>query len=181
MVSPSPGAIRVGVSACLLGELVRWDGGHKRNSCVAETLSRFFTLVPVCPEVEMGLGVPREPLRLVREGGVLHMRAPASGADHTGRMNRWAARRLQELRRMDLSGYVLKKNSPSCGLERIRTYDPAGVRTADDRGLFASRLLRAFPDLPVIEELHLEDPAEREDFIARVLAWRRAPRTRRRQ
>ena len=165
--------IRIGVSSCLLGEEVRWDGGHKRDTFVSDLLSKFFTFVPVCPELEMGLGVPRETLRLVRSDGLLRLVAPKSGTDHTERMERWTARRLRELGALDLSGYILKKNSPSCGLERVRTYDPGGTRMPNDRGLYAARLMEAFPLLPVEEEGRLNDPALRENFIERVFAGRR--------
>ena len=109
--------IRIGISACLLGEKVRYDGGHKRDNYLVETFGRYVEWVRVCPEVEMGLGTPRDTLRLVRIGNDVHMIMPKTGADHTEGMCAYAARRVRVLAREDLRGYILKKDSPSCGLE----------------------------------------------------------------
>ena len=107
--------IRLGISACLLGERVRFDGGHKRDAFLVETLGRFVEWVPVCPEVESGMGAPREPMRLVRPAGrELHLRVTRTGEDLTGMMGRFTRRRLEELAEDDLCGFVLKKNSPTC-------------------------------------------------------------------
>jgi uncharacterized protein YbgA (DUF1722 family)/uncharacterized protein YbbK (DUF523 family) len=170
---PGP-PIRIGVSACLLGERVRYDGGHKRDAFLVETFGRFVEWVPVCPEVEMGLPVPRETLRLVRHtGGDLHLVMPKTGADYMARMRTYAARRLAALRRDDLCGYVLKKSSPSCGLERVKVYTERGLPSAPGRGVFADALLGAFPHLPIEEEGRLSDPRLRENFVERVFAYRR--------
>jgi len=170
----STAPIRIGVSTCLLGERVRFDGGHKRDAFLVETFGRFVEWVPVCPEVEMGLPVPRDTLRLVRdEDGGLRLVMPKTGADYTIRMRRYAAVRCAALRREDLCGYVLKKNSPSCGLERVKVYTEKGTPSAAGRGLFAETLLRAFPHLPIEEEGRLSDPRLRENFIERVFAYRR--------
>ena len=118
----NPAPIRIGVSSCLLGEQVRFDGGHKRSEFLVETLGRFVEFVPVCPEMQIGLGVPRETLRLVRDGDEVRLVAAKSGLDHTDKMNTFAQRRTIALGREDLSGYVVKKNSPSCGMERVRVY-----------------------------------------------------------
>ncbi len=176
-VARSPSPIRIGVSACLLGARVRFDGGHKRDAFLVDTFGRFVEWVPVCPEVEMGLPVPRDTLRLVRDqdGGV-RLVAPKTGADHTARMRKFAAARCAALRREDLCGYVLKKNSPSCGLERVKVYSEhttGGVPSAAGRGVFAAALLRAFPHLPIEEEGRLSDPRLRENFVERVFAYRR--------
>ena len=165
--------IKVGVSACLLGEQVRYDGGHKRDRYVSEVLGEFFSFVPVCPEVELGLGVPRETLRLVRGKRGIELVAPASSSDHTDRMQRFARRRVAELRRLGLCGYILKEGSPSCGMERVRTYTPAGTPAPSSRGRFAEALLSALPLLPVEEEGRLCDPALRESFVERVFAYHR--------
>ena len=162
-VGPRPEPIRIGISSCLLGQEVRFDGGHKRDQFLVDTLGRQVEWVPVCPEVEMGLGTPRETLRLVRAQGrhdSFRMVTTRTGIDHTDGMNRWAARRLDELARdePDLCGYVLKKDSPSCGMERVKTYGEAGMPERNGRGLFASALLRRFPTLPVEEEGRLNDP-----------------------
>jgi len=170
--------IRIGISACLIGHEVRFDGGHKRDPFLADMLGAQVEFVPVCPEVEMGLGTPRETLRLVRvdAGSALRMVTTRTGVDHTEGMKRWAARRLDELTRdePDLCGYVLKKNSPSCGMERVKTFRrDGGAPEANGRGLFAAALLQRFPTLPVEEEGRLNDPRLRENFIERVFAYRR--------
>ena len=166
--------IRIGVSSCLLGKKVRFDGGHKRDAFLVETFGRFVEWVPVCPELEVGLGVPRETLRLVHDQGGNRLIMPKSGADHTERMSRFAARRVAALEKEDLCGYVLKKDSPSCGMERVRVYSPrGGAPSKTGRGLFAEALLTAFPQLPVEEEGRLCDPRLRENFVERVFAYRR--------
>jgi uncharacterized protein YbgA (DUF1722 family)/uncharacterized protein YbbK (DUF523 family) len=165
--------IRIGISACLLGEEVRFDGGHKRDQFLTTILAPHVEFVPVCPEVEMGLGTPRETLRLVRQGGGLRMVTTRTAIDHTEGMNRWSAKRLSELEREDLSGYVLKKDSPSCGMERVKTYGDDGPPTRNGRGLFAAALLASMPLLPVEEEGRLSDATLRENFIERVFAYRR--------
>src|SRR5579859_637060 len=110
----------VGISACLIGQEVRFDGGHKRSDFLVDVFGPFVEFVPVCPEVEIGLGVPRETLRLVRDGGAIKLLGNKSGADQTEVMSRYAERRTAALVEDDLSGYVLKKDSPSCGMERVR-------------------------------------------------------------
>jgi uncharacterized protein YbgA (DUF1722 family)/uncharacterized protein YbbK (DUF523 family) len=172
----SEGPIRIGVSSCLLGEQVRFDGGHKRSDFLTDTLGRFVEFVPVCPEMEIGLGVPRESIRLVRDGNKaspIRLVGNKTGLDHTGKMNAYAERRTTALGREDLSGYVLKKDSPSCGMERVRVYGASGMATRDGAGLFASALMQRYPSLPVEEEGRLNDPHLRENFVERVLAYRR--------
>lgn len=166
--------IRIGVSACLLGEEVRYDGGHQKDAYLTTVLARHVTWVPVCPEIEVGLGVPREPIRLVGDPAAPRLRGLTSGADHTDRMNELARRRAQELARRGLSGYVLKRGSPSCGMERVKLY--RDERAAPERsgvGLFARALMESQPLLPVEEEGRLGDPRRRESFITRVFAHRR--------
>ena len=170
-VSSSP--IRIGISACLLGEKVRYDGGHKRDPYIVETLGRYVEWVPVCPEIEMGLGTPRETLRLVRIGEDVRLVMPKTGEDHTERMHAYANRRVAALTKEVLHGYILKKDSPSCGMERVRVFDAKGVPTKTGRGLFAETLLGHFPNLPVEEEGRLSDPRLRENFIERVFAYHR--------
>src|SRR5690242_12957772 len=165
--------VRVGVSSCLLGEKVRFDGGHKRDRFLTEGLGPFVEWVPVCPEVELGLGTPRPSRRLSGEGGEVRLVCPKTGDDHTAAMTALARSRVAELATADLSGYVLKRGSPSCGMERVRVYGRAGQPTGPGRGLFAAELLRALPDLPVEEEGRLGDPGLRENFVERVFAYRR--------
>jgi len=171
----SDGPIRIGVSSCLLGAEVRFDGGHRRSDFIVDTLGRFVEFVPVCPEVEIGLGVPRETLRLVRASVAHPIRIVAnqSGVDHTQAMNSYARRRVAALAAEELSGYILKKDSPSCGMERVRVYGPSGMPARDGAGLFAAALMKRYPSLPVEEEGRLCDPHLRENFIERVFAYRR--------
>jgi uncharacterized protein YbgA (DUF1722 family)/uncharacterized protein YbbK (DUF523 family) len=170
-VSDAP--IRIGVSACLLGQEVRYDGGHKRDPFLVKTFGRYVEWVHVCPEVEIGLGTPRDPIRLERDGKDVRLVNPKTGTDLTRKMRTYAARRLAALEDQDLCGYILKKDSPSCGLERVRVYDGRGVPSKSGRGLFAEALLRRYPNLPVEEEGRLNDPRIRENFVERVFAYRR--------
>ena len=168
--------IRIGISACLLGERVRFDGGHKRDAFLAERFGRFVEWVPVCPEVECGLGTPRESMRLVRIDAEVRLLTVRTGTDLTDRMARVAQSRAEALGAEDLSGFVLKKDSPSCGLERVKVYDRHGSPARVGRGLFASALLEMYPSLPVEEEGRLTDPRLREHFIERVFAYSRVRR-----
>jgi uncharacterized protein YbgA (DUF1722 family)/uncharacterized protein YbbK (DUF523 family) len=152
---------------------VRWDGGHKRDPFLVDTLDRFVEWVPVCPEVELGLPVPRDTLRLERRGADVRMIMTATGEDHTDAMRVWAERRLRAIEKADLSGYVLKRGSPSCGMERVRVYGERGMPSKTGRGLFAEALLARLPLLPVEEEGRLSDARLREGFIERVFAYRR--------
>lgn len=165
--------LRIGISSCLLGEKVRFDGGHKHDTLLTESLGRFFEWVPVCPEVEIGLGTPRESLRLVNLRDSLRLVAPRSGADHTEAMHRYASRRAGELAALGLHGYILKKDSPSCGMERVRVYNQEGMPCRNGRGLFAAALMTCQPQLPVEEEGRLHDPVLRENFVERVFARHR--------
>ena len=165
--------VRVGISSCLLGETVRFDGGHKRDAFLTGTFGRFVEWVPVCPEVECGMGTPRESMRLVRIGNDVRLRTVKTGVDLTDQLSGYAERRVAELASEQLCGYVLKKDSPSCGRERVKVYDGRDVPTRSGRGLFASKLMERFPDLPVEEEGRLSDPRLRENFVERVFAYAR--------
>jgi uncharacterized protein YbgA (DUF1722 family)/uncharacterized protein YbbK (DUF523 family) len=167
------GVIRVGISSCLLGQEVRFDGGHKRDRFLAEVLAPYFEWIPVCPEVELGMGTPRESVQLVRAQGGLRMLGTRSRRDWTEAMESFAARRVRALEPLELCGYVLKKDSPSCGMERVKVRDAKGLAKHDGRGLFAAALLRESPALPVEEEGRLDDPVLRENWIERVFAYRR--------
>ncbi len=165
--------IRIGVSSCLLGENVRFDGGHKRDPFLVGSFGRFVTWVPVCPEVEIGLGTPRESIRLERREGEIRLVGPKSGRDLTQVMRAYAERRVRALENAKLCGYVLKKDSPSCGMERVRVYDDKGVPARTGRGLFAEVLLQRLPNLPIEEEGRLSDARLRENFVERVFAYKR--------
>jgi uncharacterized protein YbgA (DUF1722 family) len=144
--------IRIGISSCLLGEPVRFDGGHKRDPFLTDTFGSFVEWVPVCPEVECGLGTPRESMRLVRVEKEIRLVTVKSGVDLTDQLNEYAQRRVEELASEGLCGYVLKKDSPSCGMERVKIYDAGQVPAKSGRGIFAARLVERFPNLPVEEE-----------------------------
>lgn len=166
------GPIYVGISSCLLGQKVRFDGGHKRDAYLVETLGRWFTWVPVCPEVEVGLGVPRPSLRLVRDGDEHRLVEPKTGRDLTDAMRGYAREKVAQLAAVGLCGYILKKDSPSCGMERVKVYG-GGMPHRQGRGVFAAELLARCPLLPVEEEGRLNDPKLRENFVERVFAYRR--------
>jgi len=165
-----PRKIRLGVSACLLGQEVRYDGGHKRDAFLTDVLGAFVEWVPVCPEVEVGLGVPRPPIRLVGTPAAPRLVVEKTGEDLTARMRRWASGRIGELEALGLHGYVLKRGSPSCGLVRVRVYGEDGTPGRVGRGVFAAALTKALPLLPVEEEGRLTDAGIRESFIERVFA-----------
>jgi uncharacterized protein YbgA (DUF1722 family)/uncharacterized protein YbbK (DUF523 family) len=164
---------RLGVSSCLLGNEVRFDGGHKRDRFLTDLLGEFVEWVPVCPEVESGLGTPRPAMRLVRREAGVRMLEIRSGRDHTAAVKRFSERRLRALRALELSGYVLKKDSPSCGMTHVKVYGEKGRPKRDGRGLFAAALMEACPNLPIEDEGRLHDAALRENFIERVFAYRR--------
>jgi uncharacterized protein YbbK (DUF523 family)/uncharacterized protein YbgA (DUF1722 family) len=172
-------AVRVGVSACLLGTRVRYDGGHKHDAFVEGKLGRFIQLVPVCPEVELGMAVPRPPIQIVQPGGsrrddAQQLREVEGGRDHTAAMNRFAARRARELASESLCGFVLKSASPTCGIERVKVWPSGGGRPARrGRGFFARALMDRDPLLPVEEETRLADPTRCEPFIERIFACHR--------
>jgi uncharacterized protein YbgA (DUF1722 family)/uncharacterized protein YbbK (DUF523 family) len=172
--APSQGPpIRLGVSSCLLGQEVRFDGGHKRDRFITDLLGRFVEWVPVCPEVEVGMGTPRPALRLVGGGDGPRMVEIKSGVDHTEAMQRFSLRRVRALRSLELCGYILKKDSPSCGMTRVKLYGGEGMPRREGRGLYASALMEAYPNLPIEDEGRLNDAALRENFLERVFAFRR--------
>lgn len=164
---------RLGISACLLGNEVRFDGGHKRDPFLAETLGSFVEWIPVCPEVEVGFGTPREPMRLVMDGRRLRLQTVRTALDVTDRLEQYAPARVEQLARERLSGYVLKKDSPSCGMERVKVFGRGGAPLRTGRGLFAAALRQRFPSLPIEEEGRLSDPALRDNFIERIFAYQR--------
>jgi len=168
-----PEPIRIGISSCLLGQEVRFDGGHKRDRFLTDTFGQFVEWVPVCPEVEAGFGTPREAMRLVGEDGRLKLITVKTGVDLTDRMERYSRRRAEELARDQLCGYVLKKDSPSCGMERVKVYGGHNVPVRAGQGLFAAALRARHPFLPVEEEGRLSDPRIRDNFVERVFAYRR--------
>lgn len=166
--------IRLGVSSCLLGEMVRFDGGHSRDRFVADTLGAWVDWTPVCPEMESGLTAPRPTMRLVQEGDRVTLEVPSTGEDLTESMESFAKERTGQLEGLD--GFVFKRNSPTCGLERVKVYRENGhVNHKEGVGLFAKQLQETWPGLPVEEDGRLNDPELRENFIERVFCrnrWR---------
>jgi uncharacterized protein YbgA (DUF1722 family)/uncharacterized protein YbbK (DUF523 family) len=165
--------VRLGVSACLLGQEVRYDGGHKRDGFLTDVLAPFVQWVAVCPEEEAGFGTPREAMRLERQPDGVRLVTVRTRRDVTPPLQAAASRRVRQLATLGLDGYILKKDSPSCGLHKVKVYAPAGAGERTGRGLFAAALMEALPTLPVEDEGRLHDPRLRENFIVRVFAHRR--------
>lgn len=167
------GSLRLGISRCLLGDEVRFDGGHKRDNFLTDVLGPYVEWVPICPEVEAGLGTPREAMRLVGDPAHPRLLTIKSGRDHTRALEKMTAGRLAELGNLDLSGYVFKRGSPSCGVERVRVYTEHAMPSHSGVGLFARAFIEQFPLIPVEEEGRLCDAPLRENFIERVFCYRR--------
>jgi uncharacterized protein YbgA (DUF1722 family)/uncharacterized protein YbbK (DUF523 family) len=167
--------IRLGISACLLGEPVRFDGGHKLDRFITDTLGKYVEFVPVCPEVECGLGVPREAMRLVGDPDAPRLVTVRTKVDLTERLVAWARKRVGQLEREDLHGFIFKSKSPSSGMERVKVYhEPAkGSPVTRGVGMFARIFMEHFPLLPVEDEGRLHDPALRENFIERLFVLQR--------
>lgn len=165
--------IKLGISACLLGHRVRFDGGHKLEPFLRDTLGAWVEYVPVCPETELGLGIPREPLRLVGSAESPRLVTVRTGRDHTEAMTCWARQRVRELETEDLCGFICKSRSPSSGMERVKVYSRSGTPSKSGVGIFARVFMQHFPLLPVEEEGRLRDPVLRENFIERIFVFRR--------
>jgi len=165
--------IKLGVSTCLLGEMVRYDGGHKLDRFIRDTLGQYVDFVPVCPEVECGMPVPREAMRLVGDSESPRLVTIRSAKDMTQQMLDWAAVRVRELESEDLCGYIFKSNSPSSGMERVKVYNEKGMPLKNGVGLFARAFMDHFPLLPTEEEGRLHDPRLRENFIESIFALKR--------
>jgi uncharacterized protein YbgA (DUF1722 family)/uncharacterized protein YbbK (DUF523 family) len=164
--------IRVGISSCLLGDSVRYDGGHKHNRYISKVLGDFFEFVPACPEVAIGMGIPRPPIRLVgdpQSPRAVGIKDPA--LDVTAELDGFAGNSVENARR--LSGYILKRGSPSCGMTRVKVFGTKGMPTTGGSGIFARRLMKEIPLMPFEEEGRLTDPVIRENFIARVYVFHR--------
>jgi uncharacterized protein YbbK (DUF523 family) len=168
--------IRIGVSACLLGERVRYDGDHRRNRFLAERLGRRFAWVLVCPETEAGFGVPRETLRLVGDATAPRMLGTETGRDRTEEMQSWAVATVESLEPLGLCGFVLKRGSPSCGLGGVKLYAATDLEEEPRlaaTGLFARVLAERYPDLPLADEEMLADRTVAAGFLRRARArWR---------
>lgn len=164
--------IRLGISSCLLGEMVRFDGGHQLDRFLRDTLGEYVEYVPVCPEVEMGLPTPRQTLRLIERDGGPRLVFSKSGEDVTERMLNWSHKRVKQLAEENLCGFVFKAKSPSSGMERVKLYDRNGVPHKDGVGMFARVFMEHFPLLPVEEDGRLHDPRLRENFIECIFTFK---------
>ena len=169
-MTPAP-TIAIGVSSCLLGEKVRYDGGLKRDSYICDDLNRFFRYVPVCPETECGMPVPREAMRLEGDPTAPRLMTIVSRIDMTVQMLSFCRKRVRELEKEELCGFIFKKRSPSCEPSRIDVYQD-GLPAGHASGLFAAAIIGHFPGLPVEEEERLQEQAIRDNFIKRVFEYR---------
>lgn len=165
--------IKMGISSCLLGEKVRYDGGHKGDRYITDTLGQYFEWVPVCPEVEYGLFVPREAMRLVGDPASPRIVTVHTGIDHTEGMLKWAVKKLKELEKEEFCGFIFKSKSPSSGIGGVKVYLPSGMPSQKGVGIFGGAFMQYFPLIPVIDEGRLHDPGLRENFIERVFVYKR--------
>jgi uncharacterized protein YbbK (DUF523 family) len=165
--------IRLGISACLLGKPVRYDGSHKLDRFLTETLGQYVEYVPVCPEVECGLPVPRESMHLEGDSEAPRLVTSRTKQDMTARMVEWAGERVIALEQEDLCGFIFKSNSPSSGMERVRVYNEKGLPVKSGVGIFARIFMEHFSLLPVEDEGRLHDPELRENFIERIFTLKR--------
>jgi uncharacterized protein YbgA (DUF1722 family)/uncharacterized protein YbbK (DUF523 family) len=165
--------LRIGVSSCLLGNPVRYDGGHKHDRFITDILGSYFEFVPVCPEVECGLPIPRETMRLVGDPGKPRLKTSRTGLDHTEQMLSFCTRKVAELEKEDLRAFIFKKDSPSSGLHRVKVYGESGFASKTGRGLFAAAFTEAYPLIPVEEEGRMHDAPIRENFIEKIFCYQR--------
>ncbi|MBI9078013.1 MAG: DUF1722 domain-containing protein [Desulfatibacillum sp.] len=165
--------IRMGIARCLLGEKVRYDGGHKHDRYITQTLGNFLEFVPVCPEMECGMPVPRESMRLEGDPEAPRLITHKTKRDLTSMMEAWGPGKLKELEQEDLCGYIFKTRSPSSGMTRISVYGPDNKVYTSGVGIWARMFMERFPLLPVEDEGRLHDPGLRENFITRVFVMKR--------
>ena len=170
--------IKIGVSKCLLGEKVRYDGQHKHDRYITGTLGNFFEWVGYCPEADSGLSIPRPAMRLVGTVEQHRLRTVNSGEDKTDILMNWVERIIPQIREENLCGYIFKAKSPSSGMERVKIYTETGEIAGTGSGLFAERFMREFPLLPVIDEGRLHDVGLRENFLEHVFVYARWQRLR---
>ena len=164
---------KIGISSCLLGYKLRWNAGHKLDRYLTDTVGQFVEYVPVCPEVEAGFGVPREPFCLFGDPENPRLITSKSKMDHTDQMIRWANKRVKELEKEDLCGFIFKKDSPSSGMVRVKVYNEKGMSERKGVGIFARVFMDHFPLIPVEDDGRLYNPAIRENFIERIFTLKR--------
>ena len=165
--------IKIGISSCLLGNNVRYDGSHKLDEFIIKTLGTFVEFVPVCPETECGLGIPRDPMRLEGNIDMPGLIVIKSGKDLTTKMKKWSVKRVIELKKEDLCGFIFKSKSPSCGIKQVDIFDKKGEPAHKGTGLFAQQFMIEFPLVPVEGEESLHHTDLREKFIERIFAFGR--------
>jgi uncharacterized protein YbbK (DUF523 family) len=165
--------IKIGISSCLLGENVRYDGGHKHDHYLTDTFGKYIQWVHVCPEVEYGLPIPREALRLVGEPESPRLVTQKSGIDHTEGMMKWAEKKLRELEKEKLCGFIFKSRSPSSGLRAVKVYTTSGMPSRQGMGIFGGAFVGHFPLIPAEDDGRMRNPGIRENFIERVFVFKR--------
>lgn len=165
--------VKIGISSCLLGERVRYDAGHRLDRYITDTLGQYFEWVPVCPEVEYGLPVPREPMCLVGDPDSPRLVTIHTRVDHTGGMLKWAEKKQKELEKEELCGFIFKSRSPSSGIGGVKVYAPSGMPSQRGVGIFGGAFMQNFPLIPVIDDGRLHAPGLRENFIERVFVYKR--------
>jgi uncharacterized protein YbbK (DUF523 family) len=163
--------IKIGISSCLLGEKVRYDGGHKLDKLLTDTLGKYVKYVPVCPEVECGLGVPRKSMRLEGHPDSPRLIINSTREDMTDRMLNWTQKKVAQLEKEDICGFIFKRDSLSCGIENVKIYNEKRVPYDEGAGIFAGIFIKHFPLLPVEDEMCLHDPDQLENFIKRVFSF----------
>jgi len=165
--------LKIGISRCLLGDKVRWDGGHKHDRYLTDTLGQFVQFVPVCPEVEAGFGIPRESMRLTGNPENPRLITFKNKKDVTDRVDRWTKKRVKELEKEDLCGFIFKSGSPSSGMIRVKVYSENGMPEKKGVGLFARSFMNHFPLIPAEDDGRLNNPAIRENFFERIFTLKR--------
>ncbi len=162
--------IKIGISACLLGEKVRYDGGHKLDLLIKDSLEKYADFIPVCPEMECGLGVPRKHMHLEGRPDSPRLIVTDTGNDLTDFLLNWAKNRVIQLEKQNMHGFIFKSKSPSCGIKKVKIIDKGNVSVETGTGIFAGIFVKHFPYVPVEDEVSFYDPIQRENFIKRVFA-----------
>ncbi len=165
--------VKLGVSACLLGQSVRYDGQHKLDHYISDVLGKYVEWLPVCPEVECGMSIPREAMHLTGTPESPHLLTIHTGIDHTAKMKAWCKKRVNELAKEDLCGFIFKSNSPNSGLLRVKVFNAKGIPEKNGVGFFARAFTECFPLIPVEEEGRLHDSGIRDRFIDHVAVYSR--------
>lgn len=169
-INQTPSKIPVGISSCLLGEAVRYDGDHSYDEVIDRYLSSHFHFHPICPEIAIGMGVPRDPIQLVKSDQKIRVQGiKDQSVDVTEKLHDFG---IETARHLVVYGYIFKSRSPSCGMELVKTFTENGLPADPDGvGAFAKEIIKAIPDLPVTDENRLQNPKLRDEFIGHVFAY----------